>query len=73
MKTKFVIYRDKYGWEGAGEFKTGRWPFRKIQHAPVTHAGTAEEVFAWLFKKYPGHVIAYEPSLTERYTEKERT
>jgi hypothetical protein len=63
---RFVIYRDAYGWEGAIEFTTGRW-FKKTKHAPVTHAKTAEEVFAWLYARYPDRVIAHDPAVSERY------
>jgi hypothetical protein len=67
MTDRFVIYQDAYGWSGAVEFSTGRWPFKTIRHAPVTHAETAEQVFAWLHAQYPDRVIALDPSVTERY------
>lgn len=64
---RMVIYKDKYGWDGAAEFTLGRWPFKKVNHAPVFHASTPEEVFAWLLQRYPHRVIAYDPSVSERY------
>jgi hypothetical protein len=67
LERRFVIYQDNYGWNGAVEFTTGRWLFKKTQHAPVTHADTPEEVFSWLMDKYPDSVIAYDPAVTQRY------
>lgn len=67
MKMKMVIYHDGISWVGAGEFLTGRWPFRKVNHAPVTHAYSAQEVFSWLLNKYPDRVISLEPSLSQYY------
>ena len=72
MSRRMVIYQDDYGWEGAGEFIVGRWPFRKVQHAPVTHADSAGEVFSWLLARYPDREIAYDPAVSERYTTKEK-
>jgi hypothetical protein len=68
---RFVIFHDNNGWMGAVEFEIGRWPFKKIKHAPVTHADSADEVFAWLMAEYPDREIAYDPAVSQRYTENE--
>ena len=64
---RFVIYRIGKRWEGAVEYPMGRWPFKRVQHAPVTHAATAEAVFAWLLERYPDREICLDPAVTERY------
>lgn len=74
MVDRFVIYRDDYGtskteWAGAAEYTVRGWFKKETHHAPVTHASTAEEVFAWLLKKYPSAVIAYDPAVSRRYSE----
>jgi hypothetical protein len=66
---RLVIYKEGRTWYGAGEFTLGLWPFQRIEHAPITHADTAEEVFAWLRNGYPHRIIAYDPSVTKRYSE----
>jgi hypothetical protein len=64
---RMVIYREHSNWGGAVEYKSGWGPFKKIDHAPITHADSAAEVFAWLLERYPDRVIAYDPSVSERY------
>ena len=64
---RFVIFQGDYGWVGAVEFTLGRWPFRKVGHAPVTSGKTADEVFSWLLARYPDRVIALDPAVSERY------
>jgi hypothetical protein len=66
-KQRMVIYQDEFYWNGAVEFTQGRWPFKKVQHAPVTHANSAQEVFAWLLERYPDYVIALDPDVSLRY------
>ena len=69
MSDRLVIYQSgTRDWEGAVECETGRWPFKTVRHAPITHADTPELVFAWLRARYPHRVIAYDPAVTERYT-----
>lgn len=69
MASKFVIYQDNHGWVGAAEYVVGRWPFKKVQHAPVTHRDSATQVFAWLLAHYPDRVICLDPAVSRRYRE----
>jgi hypothetical protein len=62
MLSRLVIYQDNYSWNGAVEFTLGRWPFKKTNLAPITHAKTPEEVFSWLLREHPDRVIVYDPS-----------
>lgn len=71
MGSRLVIYQDEFSWSGAAEFTVGRWPFKKVQHAPITHADSAEEVFTWLLARYPYSVIIYDPAVTQRYASPE--